>query len=280
MDRDLPIIPIVVLLLLLVVSVVGPSLTGHDPYEQDLADRLSAPTMEHWFGTDPLGRDNLTRLLVGSQATLQVVALSITLGGLIGLVLGMASGFYGGFVDTIITRITDALLGFPTIFFGLLFAVTLGPGFTSVALAIALSIWTWFVRIVRSEVLTLRERDFVAQARVNGLSSPRILVMHILPNVLNSFIVLVSVNLGSVIIVEATLSFLGAGIPPPRPSWGRMVAEGQEYLTSAWWLSIIPGAAITLTVICIFLLGDWVRDYLDPKIRQALDTGPGQDDRS
>ena len=268
--RDFPFVPIAGLLLIVLASIVGPYLTGHDPYEQDLVSRLTPPTLENLFGTDILGRDNLTRLLVGSQTTFQVVILSIGAGGLTGLILGMAAGYFGGIVDAVIARFTDALLGFPTIFFGLLFAVTLGPGYASVVIAISLSVWSWFVRVVRSEVLTLKERDFIAQARVNGSSNLRILAVHILPNVLNSFVVLVSINLGAVIIVEATLSFLGAGVPPPRPSWGRMVAEGQQYLSSAWWLSIFPGLAITVTVVFVFLLGDWVRDYLDPTVRQSL----------
>ena len=267
---NLPYIPVTIILLLILASIFGPFLTGQDPYAQDLTNRLMPPSGSHLLGTDVLGRDNLTRLLVGSQTTLQVVVLSILVGGLVGLILGMVSGYFGGMPDAIISRITDALLGFPTIFFGLLFAVTLGPGYASVVIAISVSIWSWFVRIIRSEVLTLRERAFIAQARVNGGSSFYILRTHILPNVLNSFVVLVSVNLGSVIVVEATLSFLGAGIPPPTPSWGRLVAEGQQYLTSAWWLAIVPGIAITITVISVFLFGDWVRDYLDPTVRQAL----------
>ena len=278
--KDLPVLPVAILALLVLASIIGPSLTGHDPYEQDLIDRLAPPSLEHLFGTDILGRDNLTRLLVGSQTTFQVVILSMAVGGLLGLILGMIGGYFGGILDAIITRLTDALLGFPTIFFGLLFAVTLGPGYASVVIAISISVWSWFVRIVRSEVLTLKERDFVAQARVNGSSNLRILVIHVLPNVLNSFIVLVSINLGSVIIVESTLSFLGAGIPPPKPSWGRMVAEGQQYLASAWWLTIFPGLAVTVTVVCVFLLGDWARDYLDPIARQALGTKGAADSRT
>lgn len=277
--KDLPVVPVAILLLLVLASIVGPYLTGHDPYQQDLINRLAPPSLEHLFGTDILGRDNLTRLLVGSQTTFQVVILSMAVGGLLGLILGMIGGYFGGILDAIITRLTDALLGFPTIFFGLLFAVTLGPGYASVVIAISISVWSWFVRIVRSEVLTLKERDFVAQARVNGSSNLRILRVHVLPNVLNSFIVLVSINLGSVIIVESTLSFLGAGIPPPKPSWGRMVAEGQQYLASAWWLTIFPGLAVTVTVICVFLLGDWARDYLDPTARQALGAKGAADSR-
>jgi peptide/nickel transport system permease protein len=265
---NVPVIPLGIITLLVIAGIVGPSLAAHDPYAFSLIDRLASPSGEHLLGTDALGRDLLSRLLLGARTTLLVVAVSIALGGALGLILGVVAGYFGGVVDAVISRLTDATLAFPTLLFGLLFAVSVGPGFGSVVAAISLSLWAEFVRVVRAEVLSLREREFVQQAKVYGSSAPRLLAVHVLPNVFNSFVVLLGVNLGKVILSEASLSYLGAGIPQPTPSWGNMVAEGQQYIGSAWWISIIPGLAISLTVLALFLIGDWMRDYLDPRLRQ------------
>jgi peptide/nickel transport system permease protein len=265
----LPVLPVVFLGLLVVAALVGPYLTPHDPFAQELTNRLAPPSWTHPLGTDGLGRDVLSRLLAGARTTLEVASVGLILGGGIGLALGLVAGYRLGWIDSIVMRVGDAMLAIPTIFFGLLFAVSMGPGFAPVVLAISIGLWSQFVRIIRAEVLSLKERDFVTQARVNGSSSFRILSLHLFPNVVNVFVVLASLHIGGVILAEASLSFLGAGIPPPAPSWGQMAAEGQRYLTSAWWLSIPPGAAITLTVVCVFMLGDWIRDYVDPRQRQA-----------
>ena len=263
-----PLIPIALITMLIVAGIVGPWLSPYDPYAFSLVGRLEAPSSEHLLGTDALGRDVLARLLSGARVTLLVVAVSIALGGALGLVLGVVAGYFGGWVDAIISRLTDATLAFPTLLFGLLFAVSVGPGFGSVVAAISLSLWAEFVRVVRAEVLSLREREFIQQAKVYGSSSWRLLTVHMLPNIFNSFVVLLGLNLGKVILTEASLSYLGAGIPQPTPSWGNMISDGQQYISTAWWVSIVPGVAISLTVLALFLIGDWMRDYLDPRMRQ------------
>lgn len=209
----------------------------------------------------------LTRMFFGARVTLIVAALTILVGGGVGLALGITAGYAGGRVGSIIMRTVDATMSFPTILIALLLAVTMGPGLKTVIIAVSLIIWARFARLVRGEVLALREKDFIDHAKVIGCSDLRIMAFHIVPNVLNTFMVLVSLEVGYVIVVEATLSFLGAGIPPPTPSWGQMVSEGRQYISSAWWISLVPGAAITLVVLSLNLFGDWLRDYLDPKLR-------------
>jgi len=268
--RRLPLVPTTIIGTVVVAGLFAPWLAPHDPFEVSLLTRMQPPGPEHWMGTDSLGRDVFSRMLYGARVTMIVVVLSLAVGGGIGLVLGMVAGYLGGVADSVLSRLMDATLAFPPIFFGLLFAVTLGAGIVSVSVAISLVLWARFARIMRGDVLAIRERPFVAQAVINGASTPRILVIHILPNVFNTFMVLVSVNLGNVIIAEASLSFLGAGVPAPNPSWGAMISEGQEFIRSGWWLSIFPGVAITLLVIALNLFGDWVRDFLDPKLRDQL----------
>lgn len=263
--RSGPTLPLVVFGLFVLAAVVGPLVWSKGPLEFSLSDRLVAPNLAHPLGTDELGRDVLARMLAGARVTLAVVGVSIALGGGLGLVLGVVSGYFGGVVDAVISRLTDATLAFPTILFGLLFAVSVGAGFGPVVAAISLSLWAEFVKVVRAEVLSMKERDFVAQAKVYGSSPLRVLVVHVVPNVFNSFIVLMGVNLGKVVLSEASLSYLGAGIPQPTPSWGNMVAEGQQHISTAWWISLFPGMAISLSVLALFLIADWLRDYLDPK---------------
>jgi peptide/nickel transport system permease protein len=191
-------------------------------------------------------------------------------GGGIGLALGILSGYLGGRADGFLMRVVDATLTFPTILIALLLAVSLGQGLRTMVIAIAVILWARFARIVRAEVLAVKGRDFVALARVHGCSHLRIMAVHILPNVMNTFMVLLTLHIGFVILVEASLSFLGAGIPPPTPSWGQMVADGRGHVASAWWLSFPPGAAIMLVVLAFNLFGDWLRDWLDPRLRQQV----------
>jgi len=259
-ETRIPVIPLTIFGLMVLAAIIGPMLVRYNAYEFALSDRLAAPSVEHFLGTDDLGRDILARMVLGARVTLLVVVVSIAAGGAVGLILGIVAGYFGGVIDAIIARLTDATLAFPTLLFGLLFAVSVGPGFGSVTAAISLSLWAEFVRVVRAEVKSVKERDFIAQAKVYGSSNLRILVVHVLPNVFNSFVVLLGVNLGKVILTEASLSYLGAGIPQPTPSWGNMVADGQK--------STFPGLAIALTVLALFLIGDWMRDFLDPRVRQ------------
>ena len=271
----LPWISFSIIVVLVLAAVFAPLLAPHSPTEQSLPDKLRPPawqeggSMKHLLGTDVLGRDVLSRLVYGARVSLTVAAVALLAGGGVGLALGILAGYTGGRVDSFIMRVVDATLTFPTILIALLLAVSLGQGLGTIALAITVIIWARFARIVRGEVLAVKTRDFIALARVHGCSHLRIMAVHIVPNVLNTFMVLLTLHIGFVVIVEATLSFLGAGIPPPTPSWGQMVSDGRSHIASAWWLSVVPGGAIMLVVLVFNLFGDWLRDWLDPRLRQV-----------
>ncbi len=272
--RQLPWTSIIIIGAMVFAALFAPFLTPHSPIDQTLPDKLLPPFWEekgstkYILGTDIFGRDVLTRLLYGARVSLIVTGLSLLVGGGVGLLIGIVSGYIGGRLDSLLMRLVDAAFTFPAILFALLLAVTMGQGLRTLIIAISVLLWAGFARVVRGEVLALKERDFIALAKVHGCSEVRIMVTHILPNVMNTFMVLVTLNVGVVIVAEASLSFLGAGIPPPTPSWGLMVAEGRGKISSAWWLSLIPGVAITLVVLAFNLFGDWLRDRLDPKLRQ------------
>lgn len=245
----------------------------YPPNAISLRSRLLPPfwqdggALAHPLGTDRLGRDIASRIIHGARVSMAAGLAAVGVGGVVGALLGLVSGYYGRWTDTLIMRATDAMLSLPIILIALLFAVVFGPSFRNLVLVLGLVMWARFARLVRGEVLTWKERDFVALARVAGCSSFRILRRHILPNILNPLVVLATLQVGWVIIVEASLSFLGAGIPPPTPSWGAMIADGRSHVTTAWWLSFFPGLALVLVVLSINLLGDWLRDYLDPRTR-------------
>jgi peptide/nickel transport system permease protein len=253
----LPWTAFVIILVLGVIAVFAPLIATHSPTEQSLPDKLQPPAWQeggsatHLLGTDLLGRDLFSRLVYGARVSLTVALFALLSGGLIGLAVGIVAGYVGGRVDSVLMRVVDATLTLRTI-----------------VLAITVIIWARFARVVRGEVLGVKTRDFVALARVHGCSNPRIMLVHIVPNVMNTFMVLLTLHIGFVIIVEASLSFLGAGIPPPTPSWGQMVADGRSHIASAWWLSVMPGAAIVLVVLAFNMFGDWLRDWLDPRLRQ------------
>lgn len=272
--NQLPWGSVLIIIGLIVVAFGAPWLTSYSPIEQSLPNKLLPPfwqeggTSKHLLGTDAFGRDVLTRLCYGARISLLVIASSLPVGGGIGLLIGVLAGYAGGRVDTFLMRLVDAALAFPTILFALLLAVTMGQGLRTLIIAIGLLLWARFARVMRGEVLVLKTRDFVALAQVRGCSHGRIVLAHILPNVMNTFMVLITLHVGVVILAEASLSFLGAGIPPPMPSWGQMIAEGRGKITSAWWLSLPPGVAIMLVVLAFNLFGDWLRDHLDPKLRQ------------
>jgi peptide/nickel transport system permease protein len=271
----LPWTAFVIIAVMVVVAVFAPLIAPHSPTEQSLPDKLKPPAWQeggsatHLLGTDLLGRDLFSRLVYGARVSLTVAAFALLSGGLIGLAIGIIAGYLGGRVDSVLMRVVDATLTFPTILIALLLAVSLGAGLRTIVIAITVIIWARFARVVRGEVLGVKARDFVSLARVHGCSSFRIMLVHIVPNVMNTFMVLLTLHIGFVIIVEASLSFLGAGIPPPTPSWGQMVADGRSHIASAWWLSVMPGAAIMLVVLAFNLFGDWLRDWLDPRLRQV-----------
>ena len=274
MMRNLPWLSVGIIAVMLFMAIFAPLISPHSPIDQSLPDKLLPPvweeggTTKYILGTDIFGRDVLSRLFYGARVSMIVTALALLVGGGVGLAIGIVSGYVGGRLDSLLMRIVDAALAFPTILFALLLAVTMGQGLRTIVVAISLLLWARFARVVRGEVLAVKGRDFVALARVHGCSPVRIMATHILPNVLNTFMVLLTLHVGVVIVAEASLSFLGAGVPPPTPSWGLMVAEGRGKISSAWWLSLIPGIAITLVVLAFNLFGDWLRDRLDPKLRQ------------
>jgi len=273
--RRWPIVPILVILTFLLMAIFANLIAPHSPTEQSLPERLIPPawqvegSTDHLLGTDVLGRDVLSRIIFGSRVSLLVAFLSLLIGGLGGTLLGVIAGYSGGKLDAVIMRAADSTLAFPMILLALLLAVTLGPSLQNVVIAISITLWARYARAVRGEVLSVKERDFVAQAKIAGCSRFRIIVQHILPNVLNTVVVLLTLQVGWVIIVEATLSFLGAGVPPPTPTWGSMVSDGREYLVAAWWISFLPGIAIVMVVLSFNLMGDWLSEALDPKLREA-----------
>jgi peptide/nickel transport system permease protein len=272
--RKAPWLPICIIAVMVCMALFAPLLAPYSPIDQALREKLIPPfwidggSLHHILGTDAFGRDVLSRLIYGARVSLLVATLALTAGGGIGLMVGIVAGYFGGALDNLLMRLVDAAFTFPAILFALLLAVTMGQGLATLVIAISLLLWASFARVIRAEVLTLRQRDFVALAKVRGCSSSRIMLTHILPNVLNTFMVLVTLNIGVVIIAEASLSFLGAGIPPPTPTWGLMISEGRGRIADAWWVALIPGIAITALVLSVNLFGDWLRDRLDPQLRQ------------
>lgn len=270
----LPLIPLIILAAVIFTSLFAPILTPHDPMSIDLPNRLMPPAWqaggnpEHILGTDSLGRDLMARIFYGGRISLQVAFYVLAVSGTIGLALGIIAGYMRGIAGAVIMRTVDSLMAIPALLIALVFAFTLGPSMNTVVLAIAVTIWSRFTRVLRGEVLSVSKRDYVSQARIAGCSTFRIMTVHILPNVLNTFMVLLTLQVGATIITEASLSFLGAGIPPPTPSWGQMISEGKDYLTSAWWIALLPGLALALCVFAFNQLGDSLRDVLDPKLRQ------------
>ena len=260
------------LLLLAVLAVIAPWVV-QDPERQSLRVRLKPPTWEgadgraHLLGTDHLGRDVLARVVFGSRVSLVVGLAAVTVGGLIGSTLGLIAGYRGGRVDAVIMTVADAQLAFPFVLLAIGIIAVLGPSFPTLVVVIGLSGWVSYARILRAQVLVLRGREFVEAIRGLGGSVARVVLRHVLPNVLASLVVVATLELARSIILEATLSFLGLGIQPPTPSWGGMIQEGRDYLDSAWWISTAPGVVLMITTIVISRAGDWLRDVLDPTLR-------------
>jgi peptide/nickel transport system permease protein len=269
-----PVVPGVVLTALVVVALFAPLIAPHDPLRSTLRERNAPPawyekgTSKHLLGADTIGRDLLSRLIYGARISLAAVSVALISGLVVGTALGLAAGYFGRYVDSAIMLLVDIWLGLPFVLTALVIAVVLGPSLTTMMALLALSTWSGFVRNIRAEVLSLRERDYVRLAKVAGASTPRILIRHILPGVINTTLVIASLRSGQLILAEAFLSFLGAGIPPPTPTWGSMIADGRNYLRDAWWISFFPGLAIFLTVMSLNFLGDWMRDHFDPRLRQ------------
>jgi peptide/nickel transport system permease protein len=269
-----PLVPVALLLLFLVIpAVFAPWVAPHDPYGGSLSQRLKPPaweaggTSEYLLGTDKLGRDMLSRIIYGARVSLTVSLIAIFVGGIIGTALGLISGYFGRRVDAVLMRLVDISLSLPTILLALVLVAAVGPSFGTVITVLVVLLWARYARLVRGETLAIKELDFIARARVAGASHTRIMIRYIFPNVINSIVVLATLQVGYVILLESALSFLGAGLPRAEPAWGVMVADGRELIVTAWWVSMFPGLAIMLTVLALNLMGDWLRDHLDPKLR-------------
>ena len=270
-----PVLPVLILSLVLIIpGLFSNWIAPYGAEEIDLRARLAPPvffggTWDHVLGTDRLGRDILSRTMYGAWYALATSAVGIFVGLAIGATLGMVAGYARGWVDTVIMRLVDITFALPAMLLALALAALTGPSFQSVIIVVAFVLWAYFARQVRAEVLSIRERDFIARAQVAGSSHFRIIFRHILPNVMNTIVVLATLQVGIVITLEASLSFLGIGIPRPTPTWGLLVSDGRQLLASTWWISFFPGMAILLTVLSINLFGDWLREKLDPKLRQV-----------
>ena len=270
-----PLLPLFILLFFVTLAIFADVISPYSPVDVSLRNRLTPPfwqaegSMTHPLGTDPLGRDLATRVAYGAQTSLMVAGATVLLSAAIGVIMGLISGYSRGIVDTVIMRAADITIAFPIILFAIMLVVILGAGIINLVVAVGVVLWARFARVIRGEVLILMERDFIARARVSGCSSARIIAMHLFPNIINTMVVLLTLQIGFVIIIESSLSFLGAGVPPPTPAWGSMIAEGRDYTTNAWWVSVVPGVALALIVISFNLLGDWLREALDPRQRQV-----------
>ena len=276
--RRYPVFPILLLLIVLVIpAAFADFIAPHDPKLGSLSKKLLPPvwmeggTTEHLLGTDRVGRDILTRIMYGARVSVVTAVIAIFIAGVVGTSLGIIAGYTGGMVDAVVMRLVDISLSIPIILLALVLVAAIGASMGTVITVLVLLMWSRYARLVRGETLAVRVQDFIARAQVSGSSHPRIMLRHVFPNVFNSVIVLATLNVGFVIILESTLSFLGAGIPPPQPAWGLMVADGRVLITSpvGWWVAMFPGLAIMLVVLSMNLLGDWLRDRLDPKQRQV-----------
>uniref|UniRef100_A0A831XFW5 ABC transporter permease n=1 Tax=Geobacter metallireducens TaxID=28232 RepID=A0A831XFW5_GEOME len=257
-----------VVLLLFGVSFLAPVITPWDPHAIDAYHVLMPPSADHWFGTDELGRDVFTRVIYGARISLKVGFVSVGIAVAIGVVLGLVSGFYGGIIDTVIMRFVDIMLCFPTFFLILAVIAFLEPSIWYIMTIIGLTGWMGVARLVRAEVLSLRERDFILAARALGASDARIIFRHILPNALSPVLVSATLGVAGAILTESALSFLGIGVQPPTPSWGNILTSGKDYIEFGWWLSLFPGLAILVTVLAYNLLGEGIRDALDPRLNR------------
>ena len=274
--QRLPKFPLILLLLILVIpAVFAEVIAPYGPLDspQGIRGRLEPPvfaggTWDHILGTDLTGRDMFTRIIYGSRVSIVIAGIGIAIAGTIGITLGIISGYYGGLIDAIIMRLVDISLSIPPVLLALTLATVLDPSFRTVIIVVGALLWSIYCRQVRGDTLSVRTQDYISRARVSGASDIRIMVKHILPNIINTVIVLATLQVGFVILLEAGLSFLGVGLSRPTPAWGLMVADGREVIIRAWWVALWPGLAIMLTVFGFNLLGDWLRDRLDPRLRQ------------
>lgn len=271
-ELRLPWIPLVVLTLLIIAAVFAPLLAPHNPEQLNKRDREVPPftTSKFLLGTDKSGKDILSRLIYGARTSVFISLVALGTGAIVGSSLGVISGYFGGRTDIVMMRLVDAVLGFPTVLLALIIvAIAGGAGIGNVIVAVAATVWARFARQARGEVLSIKERDFVTLAIVAGVSAPVIMWRHIFPNVINTILIVISLLVGQTILLEASLSFLGVGVPPGEPAWGIMVSEGRDQIFEIWWLALFPGLAITIVVMAMNFFGDWLRDTLDPRLRRT-----------
>lgn len=262
---------LIIVLMITIMAIFAPYIVPHDPNFQDYTEQNNPPmwleggSSEYVLGTDNLGRDMLSRVIYGSRISLAVGILSVIVSGAIGMLFGLIAGYYGGIIDNILMRLVDAFLAIPAILFILAILGVIGPGTFTLIFVIGITNWVIYARLVRGEVLSIKQREFIKAAITIGSSDRVIIFRHILPNVFSSFIVISTLSVASTIVLEASLSYLGIGIQPPTISWGEMLTAGRDYLATSWWIASFPGIAITITVLGIIFLGDWLRDVLDPR---------------
>jgi peptide/nickel transport system permease protein len=256
-----------IVIVLILLAIFSRAIVPYDPFQQNILARLKPPSGAHWFGTDELGRDVFSRIILGLPVSLKIGILATTVSLSIGTTLGLIAGYWRGWVDSILMRIVDIMFCFPTLFLVLMIlGIVDKPSIMMVMFVIALTSWPGLTRLVRGEVLSMRERDFILVAKGLGLSTPRILFVHLLPNVISPVLVAATFSVGGAILVESGLSFLGLGVQPPQPSWGNILMAGKDFIHIAWWLSVFPGFAILITVLALNMLGEGLRDVLDPRI--------------
>jgi len=261
-----------ILAVVAVVALAAPVLAPYDPLVQRLEGRLAPPfwaggSFDHLLGTDQLGRDVLSRLMFGARVSMAIGVIAVLVSGVLGVAAGVVAGFYGGLTDEVLMRLADLRLALPFVLLVISVIAVFGPSFTNIIVILGLTGWVPYARIVRAEVLSMREREFIVAARAIGARNTRLMFRHILPNTIASAIVIGSLELANIIVVEASLSFLGLGVQPPTPSWGNMLGEARDYLMSNFWLATVPGIAISITAVSVNLIGDWLRDVLDPRIK-------------
>jgi peptide/nickel transport system permease protein len=272
---DWPLTALALLLPVVLCGLLGRFLMPFDPTAIDPAMALKPPSwlvgegFAHLFGTDFLGRDVFSRVIAGARASLLVSFIGVGIAGCVGIGIGLCAGYFGGWIDALLMRIVDIQMSMPAILLALLVSAALGAGLTSVTVVIAIVFWTNYARVVRAETLAVKQRDYVVMARVLGCPTLRLMWRHILPNVIDSALIVASLQLGAAVMLEASLSFLGLGVQPPAVAWGKMIAESRLYMVTAWWLPTFPGIALVMTVLGTNLFGDWLRDRLDPKLRQV-----------
>jgi peptide/nickel transport system permease protein len=255
----------ILLLLLLATATFAPLIATHDILAQDLTVRLQKPSSTHWLGTDDLGRDIFSRVVYGSRITLYIAFLAALIAAPLGLIIGTTAGYLGGWADTILMRLVDIFLSFPSLILALAFVAALGPGIENAIIAISLAAWPPIARLARAETLTVRKSDYIAAVRMQGASRMRIIVHHVMPMCIPSVIVRITLNMAAIILTAAGLGFLGLGAQPPSPEWGAMLSTGRQFVMNAWWIAAIPGCAILLTSLAFNLFGDGLRDIMDPR---------------